>query len=335
MADKSKITRRSFIRNTALVGGSLFLPEYLVGSVSPSLLSDEEKQMTVQADEILKGVTDIHVHAAPDSKDRLIDELSFARDAYKAGYRSIMYKSNDFSCHDRAYIIHQELPDFGCFGSLCMNKIYGEKVNVYVARKAIETTGNLCRCIWMPTQDAVYQYKMQNIQGAGIRVLSDTGKVLPEVVNVMEICADANIIFATGHSSPSESITLAKKAKEVGVNKFVVTHANSGIWTLTHDQIKQCIDLGAFIEYSYITNLWGQGTGLPDFIRMTDETFTDFAKINPDRSFVTTDLGQVGMMHPIEGMKTCISALLRNGMSQTTVNKLVRTNPAMLVGLDN
>lgn len=79
----------------------------------------------------------------------------------------------------------------------------------------------------------------------GVPVVDDNGRVLPEVVRVMEICAEANIIFATGHSSPEESIVLARKAREVGVKKCVVTHANSGIWKMTHDQIKQCIDLGA------------------------------------------------------------------------------------------
>lgn len=333
MRYKSKITRRNFLRNSALLGGSFMVANNLSASISSFFTSPENKEHLAAADDLLKGVSDIHVHAAPDSKARLIDELSFARDAKAAGYNAIMYKSNDFSCHDRAYLIQQELPGFRVFGSICMNKIHGDKVNVIAAEKAVNTTGKLCRCIWMPTQDAVYQYRMHKVSGQGIAVLSNSGSVLPEVVRVMEICAEADIIFATGHSSPEESIVLARKAKEIGVKKFVVTHANSGIWTLTHNQIKQCIDLGAFIEYSYITNLWGPGTGLPDFEKMSDEQFTAFARINPERSFITTDLGQVGMTHPLEGMKTCILGLLRNGMQQKDIDILVRNNPAKLVGL--
>lgn len=139
----------------------------------------------------------------------------------------------------------------------------GGRVNPFAAEKAVNTTGGLCRCIWMPTQDAVYQNLSCCGKKEGIPVLDDSGRVLPEVVRVMEICAEAGIIFATGHSSPEECITLARKAREVGVGKFVVTHANSGIWTMTHEQIKRCIDLGAWIEYSYLTNLWGPGTGEP------------------------------------------------------------------------
>lgn len=168
----------------------------------------------------------------------------------------------------------------------------------------------------MPTQDAVYQNLRYHNKKEGIPVLDDNGNVLPEVVRVMEICAEEGIIFATGHSSPEECIVMARKAKEIGLRKFVVTHANSGIWKMTYDQIRQCMESDAWIEYSYITNLWGPGTGLPDFTRMSDEVFAGFARINPERSFVTTDLGQPGMPHPIEGMRRCIKALRSNGLSQ-------------------
>ena len=126
---------------------------------------------------------------------------------------------------------------------------------------------------------------------------------------------------------------MARKAREVGVKKFVVTHANSGIWKMTHDQIKRCIDLGAWVEYSYITNLWGPGTGLPDFERMSDDEFATFSHIAPERSIITTDLGQVGMLHPVAGMRRCILALLENGLSQQQVDFMTRTNPSYLVGL--
>lgn len=88
------------------------------------------------------------------------------------------------------------------------------------------------------------------------------------------------------------------------------------------------------MEYSYITNLWGPSTGLPDFERMNDKEFADFASIAPERSIITTDLGQVGMPHPVEGMRRCILALLANGLTQKNIDYMVRTNPAALVGIE-
>lgn len=87
------------------------------------------------------------------------------------------------------------------------------------------------------------------------------------------------------------------------------------------------------MEYSYITNLWGAGTGLPDFERMDDREFSDFARIAPERSVITTDLGQVGMPHPVEGMHRCILALRGNGLSKEQIDFMTRSNPAILVGL--
>ncbi len=321
MNDRSDWTRRDFIRAAGAAGGALLMAN-AHGEGSPSSPRDW-----------LHGVSDIHVHAAPDTKARAIDELSFAREAWQAGYRSIMFKSNDWSCHDRAFLIRQALPQFECFGSLCMNRVHGDRVNVYAAEQAIKTSGRYCRCIWMPTLDAAYPHAVEKRPGKGIPVLDDTGRVLPEVVRVMEICAEADIIFATGHSSSVESIVMAEKARNVGVGKFVVTHANSLIWKMTPDQIRKCIDLGAFIEYCYLPVLWGPGTGLPDFAPMSGAEFAAFAALAPESSFITTDLGQRNMPHPLEGMRACILELLNAGMSQRDMDRMLRANPAWLMGL--
>lgn len=136
------------------------------------------------------------------------------QDAMRAGYRAVMFKSNDFSCHDRAYLIRQAQPEAECFGSFCMNRVHGDRVNPFAAQKAVKTSGGLCRCIWMPTLDAAYHYQCEGRKDKGIPVLDDNGQVLPEVVRVMEICAETGIIFATGphrlyrmlpvHSLPEE-----------------------------------------------------------------------------------------------------------------------------------
>ncbi|MCC8180997.1 MAG: DUF6282 family protein [Planctomycetes bacterium] len=321
------MNRRNFLQAAAFAAAGVALG----GGIPTARAAQGAPSDTVS--DILRGVSDIHIHAAPDVRDRLEDELTLSREAMNAGYRCVMFKSNEWSCHDRAYLVRKALPDFECFGSLCMNRVHGDRVNVHAAEMAVKTTGNYCRCIWMPTQAAAYQHRHDKLSGEGIPVLSHNGEVLPEVVRVMEICAEANIIFATGHCSPEESIVLAEKAREVGMAKFVVTHANSHIWKMTHDQIRKVIDLGGMVEYSYITNLWGPGTGLPTHTRLSDEEFVAFAKINPERSFITTDLGQVDMPHPLEGMRRCIMALLNAGIPQADVDRMLRINPANLVNL--
>ena len=271
-------TRRDFIRSTGLAGGAAFMTGAAMLHASPS-------EGTRMPEALLQGVCDLHVHAAPDVKPRSVDELGLVREARQAGYRALMFKSNEWSCHDRAWLIRQIFPDFHCFGSLCMNHCYGDRVNPHAAAMAVKTTGGLCKCIWMPTQAAAWQHAHDKLPGKGIPVLSDTGRVLPEVIRVMEVCAEADIIFATGHSSPEESLVLAGMARDVGVR--------------------------------------------------SDTDFVTYARLIPERSFITTDLGQPGMPHPLEGMRRCVRTLLRAGMSRQDIDLLIRKNPATLMGLDN
>lgn len=324
--------RRSFIKTAGIVGSAVLIPRILPGQVahaSVSSMSHTETEL------LIDGVCDLHIHAAPDVKGRTVDELGLSRRAKDAGYKAVLFKSNVWSCHDRAYLVRQALPGFGCYGSLVMNLAFGDKVNVYAVEQALKTSGSLCRCVWMPTQNAAYPSTAETGHtGKTIPVVDVSGNVLPEVIQVMELCAEADIIFATGHSSPEESLAMARKAKEIGMRKFVITHANSRIWRLTHDQIRQAVDLGAWIEYCYLPRLWGPGTGLPNMERQTTEEFTGYVRLVPERSFVSTDLGSAGMPDPIAGMRRCIEEMTVSGIPQRVIDLQVRTNPTRLLGLE-
>lgn len=194
-----KISRRDFVKTSVVAGGALLASTVMPGQAMNLPPQGQEGNPKFTNDGLVKGVCDIHLHLRPDSRERSADEYGFMQDAMRAGYRAVMFKSNDFSCHDRAYLIRQAQPEAECFGSFCMNRVHGDRVNPFAAQKAVETSGGLCRCIWMPTLDAAYHYQCEGRKDKGIPVLDDNGQVLPEVVRVMEICAEAGIIFATGH----------------------------------------------------------------------------------------------------------------------------------------
>jgi|GEM_PF-3163629 len=194
-----KISRRDFVKTSVVAGGALLASTVMPGQAMNLPPQGQEGNPKFTDDGLVKGVCDIHLHLRPDSRERSADEYGFMQDAMRAGYRAVMFKSNDFSCHDRAYLIRQAQPEAECFGSFCMNRVYGDRVNPFAAQKAVKTSGGLCRCIWMPTLDAAYHYQCEGRKDKGIPVLDDNGQVLPEVVRVMEICAEAGIIFATGH----------------------------------------------------------------------------------------------------------------------------------------
>ncbi|MDR3043318.1 MAG: DUF6282 family protein [Desulfovibrio sp.] len=317
-------SRRSFMKGAALAAGAM-----LAGQM---LDAPEAGAATAPIDPLLHGISDLHVHADPDVRPRSTDEIALARKAQQMGYRALMLKSHDWSTHDRAYLVREAVPGLECFGGLAMNRTHGDSVNVTAAKMTLKTTGRYCRCIWMPTYQSAWDASQHG--GKGIPVVDGSGKLLPEVIEVMELCGKENIIFATGHSAPAESVLMSKKAKEMGVPKFVVTHASEDIWKLTMDQAKECLANGAYLEHAYLAAIFGPGTALPKYTRTPLEEIAAMIKLSPERSFITSDLGQAMMPSPVDGMRSFITGLLALGFPQKEIDLIARTNPAKLMGLD-
>jgi hypothetical protein len=319
--------RRTFLKGAALAAGTVL--------AAPLLTGNEAGAATPPIDPDLDGVIECHVHADPDVRARCIDQYTLTLQCRQNGYRAIMYKCHDFITSDIAYLLRAAIPGIEVFGGIALNKNYGDKVNVQAAKLATEVTGHYCRCIWAPTYQSAYDRQKE---GDGIPVLDAAGKVLPEVVKIMEICAKADIIFATGHSSPAESVVLVKKAKEVGVKKAVVTHCTQDPWKLTLDQAKECLDSGAFLEHSVLPFFKGPNAVVPanrtrPHVPMKE--FAHYLKLGPERQFIDTDLGQALNPNPIDGLRTFIRGLREEGMSQEHLNLVTRKVPAALLGLDS
>jgi len=327
--ESSNTTRRSFLQGAAMAAaGTMLAGRFVAGK--------EAEAATPPIDPDLAGVIETHVHADPDVRARCIDQLTLTRQCQQNGYRAIMYKCHDFITCDNAYLLRAAVPGIEVFGGIALNKNYGDKVNVQAAKMATQVTGHYCRCIWMPTYQSAFDVKEKG-KDDGVPVLDAAGKVLPEVIKVMEICAKENIIFATGHSSPAESVVLMKKAKEVGVKKAVVTHCSQNPWKLTLDQAKECLDNGAFLEHSVLPFFKGPNaviTGYRNQPHMTMKEFAEYLKLAPERQFINTDLGQALNPNPIDGMRTFIKGLREEGMSQDHLNLVTRKVPAHLLGLD-
>ena len=282
----------------------------------------------------LRGVCDIHLHAAPDSRARSLSEYDMAIEAKKAGYRAVLFKSNDFSCQDRAYLLRQAVPGIELFGSIVLNRATGDRLNAYAVEKALATTGGLCRTVWMPTLDAEYAVKTFKQSSPFISVSDANGNLLPQTIRIMEMCAQADIAFATGHSSTQESLKMAQLAHDIGFKKCIITHPNALIWKMTPSQLEKAASLGAWIEFCYLGRFWGKGSAMPEYPRQTLQETAEFLRIAPERTFISTDLGQRGMPRPVQGMLRARSELLQAGFDDASVRSLLCDVPAYLIGLD-
>lgn len=323
----NELNRRHFIKGMAVAGG--------VAAVG-GLLSNVSHALPLEKDSELKGVIESHVHADPDVRSRCIDQVTLTNQCRQNGMRAIMYKCHDFSTVENAYILKATIPNIEVFGGIVLNKNNGNIVNVQAAKLATQLTGGYCRCIWMPTYQSSFDQKRKN--AVGIPVLDDSGKVLPEVINVMELCAEKNIIFATGHSSPIESVALIKKAREIGVKKAVVTHCTQDPWMLTLDQAKEVLDYGGYLEHSVLPYFKGPNAFLEHFRKGRHTSMKEFASyiaLEPKQQFINTDLGQMGNPSPIDGMRIFIHGLRNEGVNKNVIEMVSKKVPAYLLGLES
>jgi hypothetical protein len=182
-------------------------------------------------------------------------------------------------------------------------------------------TGGYGRVVWFPTYDAEAQVKRSGQNRPFVSVVKD-GKVVPEATQVLDVVARHNLVFETGHSSPSEGLLLIREAKRVGVKSIVVTHALTNMGgPYTIPQMREAADQGAFLEV-----VWGRGNVLRDS--------AEAVKAVGARHFIiSSDLGQPNNpLHP-DGLMQIYKSFAQQGISLADIELMSKTNPAQALGL--
>ena len=276
--------------------------------------------MNETVEEILRGSYDLHVHAGPDpAQARRLDALDTARHAYEAEMGGFVLKSHDYPTAPLAYALERMYPGLTVAGSLALNRQVGG-LNPH----AVRTSARLgARVVWMPTYCARF-YRSSGGEGGGIGILGPRGDLLPEVHDILDVVAESSMALASGHLSPSETLTLFRAAKERGCERLIVTHPAG---TATDDELREMTRLGAFVEYTWLSCLPSGGGTAPA------EVAAAVRRLGVDCCIVTTDLGQWMNPPAAEGMRMAIAALLDAGLEPEEVSTLVKSNPARLLGL--
>lgn len=323
--DKRGINRRDFITMTAAAG---FV------AVAGKAMS---QMPTLVAANPLLGAYDMHVHAAPDTASRTVNDIELAQKAKEMGMKGFVIKNHEFITNDRAYLVRQVVPGVEVFGGITLNASVGG-INPSAVDMMLKFTGNCGKIVWLPTHDAANHksFFAKKPDAGGIRVIDSTGNVVLPLRTILKSCAKADVIFATGHVSSQEVLASVKAAREEGVKKILVTHALQSPGELSLDDIKRCVDMGAYIEHVYLANLMGPKAHLAwmqGWRHVSMEMYAQTIKaVGADRCVLASDLGQYLNPTPTDGMKEFILALNKLGVSNTDVGKMVKENPAKLLG---
>ena len=276
-------------------------------------------------DRLLEGALDIHVHFSPDPKvERRGSAIDVAQQARDMGMRGLVLKSHEYPSHPVAYTASQAVPGITLIGGITLDVEVGG-----LNPMAVESSANMGgRVVWMPTYSARADRQHKGLNG-GIYLLDDQGRLVPEVYAIMELVKSHDMVLATGHISTQESMVLVAEARNMGIQRIVVTHATTmAFWTgMTLEDMKSLASMGAYIEHCLHVMM-------PLTYRLTPKELVEtITAIGPENCIVSTDFGQDYHPMPPEGLRMGIASLLQAGMEEVEVGILVKDNPTRLLGL--
>ena len=241
-----------------------------------------------------------------------------------AGMAGGAIKSHYLDTAGRAGILRELYPELTIVGGIVLNRSVGG-INSAAAERSAQAGG---RMLWFPTMDALsYQrYHHRNDPGADLSsyltVLDENDRLLPEVLDVLDVAAAYHLATGTGHLGAHEGMILVQEGLRRGC-RMVLTHCDNPANFYTVEQQVEAVRWGAMIEHSYLTTLWGR-TPIEEIARMIRAT-------GCENVFLTTDYGQPKSPYTDEGMLQYAQDLLGQGFTEEDLDRMMRRNPARLI----
>ena len=302
--------------------------------------AEEAVRVSAAAWNALEGAYDLQIHVGPDVIPRRIDDLDCAREFLAHGMRGFVLKSHYIQTGERAQVVTKAVPGIKVYGAVTLNHSVGGLNPV-----AVELAGRSgCKIVWMPTVDAEnetagrldggnqklpFWAKIQRelaaegISPPPLSVVDRSGQLIELARRCLERIAKHNMILATGHLGRVEIFALVRAAKEMGLRKVLVTHAEFPSQSLTGEEQKELADLGAIIEHCFTTTYTNK---VP-----WEVAFANIRKTGVSRTVISTDLGQSINPPVAEGFAMFAQRLLDAGFTVDEVRTMAVTIPTRLV----
>src|ERR1700737_2430435 len=192
-------------------------------------------------DGLLEGATHPHGHSAPDFLPRKFNDLELAQRFKARRMAGFVLKSHYICTADRATLVNQIVPEIQAFGAIALNNSVGG-----LNPLALDIAGRLGnKVVFLPSVDnanelenvsgqrdesklpywmsIAREMRALGIAGSWLNVTED-GVVTAATRQCLEIIAKHDMVLATSHIRPSEVLPVVKAAKEVGVQRIVITH---------------------------------------------------------------------------------------------------------------
>lgn len=289
---------------------------------------------------LLVGAIDPHVHTGPSIASRLLDHLELAQDASKVGFAAIVTKDHDYAGVMTAALIAKHHPELTTkvFSSIVLNNVVGG-LNPYAVEHTAAMGGKI---VWLPTLTAQQHFDYYATAGRAhpastdkirpatvVPVLDDSRAVRDDTREILDVVAHTGMALASGHIHPSETWIVFEEARRRGVERLIVTHPED-IVNGTLEDVRGLAEMGAYVEHSL--SFFVPGSRLRT--RNAEDLHAHIEAAGVEHTILCSDLGQVGMMHPIDGFREGIAMCIDLGYSDQDIRKMVSLNAAKLLGIE-
>jgi len=303
-------------------------------------VTNDSPQISDAAWKALENAYDLQVHVGPDVIARRIDDIDCAREFLQHGMKGFVLKSHYIQTGERAQVVTKAVPGSKVFGAITLNHSVGGLNPV-----AVELAGRTgCKIVWMPTVDAANEtaghldggseklpfwaaiqreLAAEGISPPPLSVIDESGNLVDAARRCLERIAKHNMILATGHLGRREIFALVRTAKDMGLKKVLVTHAEFPSQSLTGAEQKALVDMGALIEHCFTTTYTKKAPW--------ETAFANIRQSGVSRTVISTDLGQTINPPVAEGFAMFAQRLLDAGFSTDEVRTMAVTNPTRLV----
>jgi hypothetical protein len=284
----------------------------------------------------ISGLIDFHTHAAPDVFGRAVDDDELASMAATRQMEAVVFKNHVALTADRAWLARKHVPGIKVFGGIVLNGAVGG-INPRAVEWMWRMQGGHGRVVWFPTFDADNHVRRAGTAPSGIGVVDEHGAVLPELREVLRICARQRLVVHTGHASAAQALALIAAAREEGCDRIVVTHAQFDVVGMNEEQMKQAAAMGAKMELCVLGTLVGPDAPL-EWMRHSPrvplkETAARIASVGAQHFVLGTDLGQTGNPTPADGLQMFVTGLQAEGITREQIETMGREVPgALLMG---
>ncbi len=281
----------------------------------------------------LEGIIDLHIHAAPDVRERKLDDLELMEIAVARNVRGMVIKSHNVPTMDRATLINrvrkEKYPNssFQMFGGIALNRSVGG-INPWAVESALKLGAKL---IWLPTNTSENHYAKQGPGKApAVPVIRD-GKVVDELQEVFRLIKEYDAVLETGHISPEECFIVAAAARDAGVKKIVVTHPEFWVVGMSiEDQERIVKDYDVLLEHVY-----AQPIGGGKYRKNLEVNAEAMKRIGCEHFIVGTDSGQTVNPYWYESIGEYIDYLYDTAhFSEEEIDIMSKHNPGRMLGIE-